>query len=532
MKSATSLLSLLFLCAVLVTVSASKNNHQSRRKLQGAQPFRIFVSYDESDKANPATDVNYAKYTFAKKIMEKTKYFYTLVLKVKNPKPTYTWPDVNAADNSFDVAIKGRTVAYDLWTYFKAYFKDDNGFAAAAPFAFDDTTGRPIVGGFELNLNAISPSPANLINHMGTFVHEFYHIVVFNNQLYEKFVGSDLKPVGRASFVAENIPLNGIRMGYIGTNVLAYAKEYTNFPGLTHVLMENNGGAGSAGSHWEHMYWSTEFMSPTDTTPSMHTKLSFAMAIDSGWFEIDENYMEKYSYLHGAGYNFQTGACPTTAAEFAKLPGLCPAADAGKKGCSPDLRFKSECYTDTTYSEGCYFMTGKQQCSVPDMTDATAFDLTIEKVGDASRCADIVKNSVNTPLCGQASCDASNLLTWTFVTGSCSCTAAQSKLAGTCTDNSLSITCPDVADICSRLATRCPKDCSGKGLCLNYGSRPNCLCVSGSKGVDCSEIDTDNGSGNSAGLTALGYKGGSSLLIEMSTGLIMIAGLLQMVIVN
>jgi len=119
--------------------------------------------------------------------MEKTKVYYTTVLKVKSPKNEYTWPDTEVSETK---TVKGRTVAYDLWTYFFVYNKDDTGFAAAAPCAYDADTGRPIVGYFELNLNAIAISPANLINQMGTFVHEFYHILVFNNQLFDKFIDS------------------------------------------------------------------------------------------------------------------------------------------------------------------------------------------------------------------------------------------------------------------------------------------------------------------------------------------------------
>lgn len=238
--------------------------------------------------------------------MEKTKEYYTHVVKVKNSKPTYTWPDVTVEDTK-PIVVKGRTVEFDLWTYFRAYFKDDSSFAAASPSHQETDTKRTLVGYFELNLKAISPSRSNLINHMGTFVHEFYHIIVFNNALYEMFVDASLQPIGRANLINEAVTVPGSaanRYGYKGPNVLAFAKQHLNDNNLANVVMENDGGAGSAGSHWEHMYWATEFMSPTDTTPSMHSKLSFSMAVDSGWFEIDENYIEKYTYAEGAGAGF------------------------------------------------------------------------------------------------------------------------------------------------------------------------------------------------------------------------------------
>ncbi len=488
-----------FLLLILVMVSCgtqaqtdSFRNKQPRRSLQSAA-MRIFVDFTDSDnqwKSDPLVD----KYVFSKKLMKKTIDFYTVFLKVKYPKETYTIPDVPG--DGF--TVKARTMSYDLHTYFKVYNKNDQGFAAAAPLHKDSETGRTLVGYFELNLNAISPSKANMINHFGTFVHEFYHILVFNNQLFDEFILPDKSKVGRASLITETVSLGGKnRMAYKGSNVLTYAKAHLNDNSLQQIIMENDGGSGSAGSHWEHMYFPTDFMSPIDTTPSLHSELSFNMALDSGWFEVDMTKTEQLEYGKNAGANFMSGSCPTNT-----VAGFCNAADAEKSFCPPDFRYKAKCYTDSTYSEACHFLFADIICSVDDPTyTSDKYDNTFETLGADSKCAMIKKTGSEasaTAFCAKASCDGTGKLTYTFKNNLvCDCTSANGGQEVVCGSSSSKIVCPSstqIADICNRLQTsnKCPDDCSGNGLCLGkVGGTRTCFCLYGFKGSNCAESNPE-----------------------------------------
>jgi hypothetical protein len=491
MKSLLLLVLVLVSCGVLAQTDSFKAK-QSRRNLQSAA-MRIFVDYEAADtqwKADALVD----KYVFAKKLMKKTVDFYTVFLKVKYPKDTYTIPDVPG--DGF--TVKAKTMSYDLHTYFKVYNKNDNGFAAAAPLHKDAETGRTLVGYFELNLNAISPSKANMINHFGTFVHEFYHILVFNNELYEHFINADKTKIGRANLITESITLGGkARMGYKGTSVLTFAKSHLNDQSITNIIMENDGGSGSAGSHWEHMYFPTDFMSPIDTTPSLHSELSFSMAVDSGWFEVDVTKTEQLEYGKNAGANFMSGSCPT-----ANSAGFCAAADLGKSFCPPDSRYKAKCYTDSTYSENCHFLFADIICSVDDSTyTADKYDSSFETLGADSKCAMVKKagtESSATAYCAKASCDNANVLTYTFKNSlTCACSAANQGQEVSCGSGSSKIVCPtsaQITDICTRLQTanKCPDDCSGNGLCLGkVGGSRTCFCLYGFKGTNCAESNPE-----------------------------------------
>ena len=267
-----------------VDLSAESNKRSSGRRRLATGAMRIEIDFSYADykySANGATDQ--AKYIFAKKLILKTKDLYTAIFLVKDPMLTNVIPEFNTTGN---LKIAGKTISADLLTIFVPYSKADSTFASAAPHVFEPNTGRPIAGEFNINLNSINPTPANEVLHFGTFVHEFYHILVFNNYLYPKFVGADNKPIGESSFLKTGIQLGGkTRSGYQGPQVLNAVKNHINDNSLAYVMLENNGGDGSAFSHWAYIYWPVDFMSPIDTVPSLLTAMSLSMARDTGWFD-------------------------------------------------------------------------------------------------------------------------------------------------------------------------------------------------------------------------------------------------------
>ena len=495
MKLTVCFILLAIIC--LAKTDNSKFKSFKRRNLQQASAIRIFVDYSDADNEWKSSTLQ-NKYIFSKKLMTKTVDFYSLFLKVRDDrrKETYTWPDVQVDSTK---TLGGRTVAYDLYTYFKVYNKVDNSFAAAAPLSFD-SFGRAIVGYFELNLNAITPSKANMINHFGTFVHEFYHILVFNNELFAKFVNTIGTPIGRSNLVTDSFTLGGkLRIGYKGTNVLNWARTYLNDPNLANVVMENDGGSGSAASHWEHMYWPTDFMSPTDTTPSLHSPLSFNMATDSGWFVVDMTLAEELTYGKNAGPNFQSGTCPSSTTQ-----GFCAAADAtaGKISCSPDKRYKAKCYTDPTYSEACYFLFSTAICNIDDATTyGNNVDSAFENLGVDSKCVMTKKLGTETDFqaaCSKAICPTSSSITFTFKSGAyCTCSGTVDPNGSSCTGGSgnVKILCPsaiEITDLCNRLLDnkKCPNDCNGNGICLGDFTTTNsrrCFCMYGYTGPGCAD---------------------------------------------
>lgn len=119
----------------------------------------------------------------------------------------------------------------------------------------------------------------------------------------------------------------------------------------------------------------------------------------------------------------------------------------------PDLKYRGTCYTDETYSEGCTFLAGTVMCTVSNDDFGGKVDLTIEKLGPNSRCANIKTGSGNSmPKCVQQSC-TNSVITYTLKGGqTCTCAAANQGAEVACGSSNYKVTCPtSVSEVCSSL---------------------------------------------------------------------------------
>lgn len=417
-----------------------------------------------------------------KKVLNKTAEYFQLVLNVKDPKSSYTWPNIQMADGN---TLSGRTTNYDLWIYVYAYNANDGAFAQGGPSYFDRPLGRPIVGFINVNLAAIKISELNALTYLGTFAHEIYHIIVFNTDLFKYFVDGDNKLRGLNSLLKSSSSeiMGKTRLIYTGPNVISFVNSYLGITGFEGVALENNGDEKSIGSHWEFVFWQTDFMSAAATTPSLLSMLSLSMAIDSGWFTVNQAYAQPLEYAKALGFDLQGSACPENT-----VSGFCDVV--GKQGCSPDYTYKTICHSDSTFSENCYYQRASVFCPVPSTDYGSLVSQNIEYLGPGSRCLMTkVGSNLIVPRCVRSTCTGTTSILFTLTAGN-TCTCATGDVNVTCTDSNYLVTCPsDIADYCTRLqsSNRCPSDCNGKGLCLGPAGNKSCFCAYGWTGLDCSK---------------------------------------------
>lgn len=88
--------------------------------------------------------------------------------------------------------------------------------------------------------------------------------------------------------------------------------------------LENNGDAGSKGSHWEKEALANDFMVANSIdSDSQLTRITLALLKDTNWYaDVDLDQGENTPWGKGKGCNFFTEACTGTYAEF-------PAANSG-----------------------------------------------------------------------------------------------------------------------------------------------------------------------------------------------------------
>lgn len=70
--------------------------------------------------------------------------------------------------------------------------------------------------------------------------------------------------------------------------VVDYARTFFNDPSITKVPLENDGGSGSVGSHWEKTFMPLEYMNATIESPGIISDFTLTFLRATGWYAIEK----------------------------------------------------------------------------------------------------------------------------------------------------------------------------------------------------------------------------------------------------
>ena len=148
--------------------------------------------------------------------------------------------------------------------------------AAAALCLYSGSSFRPYGGILLINPN-LSFNKRNIDIYMKTlFFHEITHVLIFNPELMSQ-LGMTKTKIFEGSFVTF---INSPR-------VLTASRQHFNCQTLNGVPLENQGGEGSAGSHWESRYMLGDYMVSTDYIDNVISDITLALFEDSGFYKVD-----------------------------------------------------------------------------------------------------------------------------------------------------------------------------------------------------------------------------------------------------
>ena len=318
------------------------------------------------------------------------------------------------------------------------------------------------------------------------FLHEISHVLMFHQAFFFSL-----------NMISEQ-QKNGETIYYIKTpNVLEKAKLHYNCNSITGIPLENYGGAGSAGSHWESRYLLGDYMIATDYPEIVISDISLAVFEDSGLYKVNYYTGGLFRFGKGEGCNFLEEKCITDgstlfANEFCikTQEPFCTSGHLSKGHCymaqySSDLSsyyryFKNakiggyapadycpisfdNLYDKTNY----YFPTnckyGKTSMTHPDYG---------EKVGDNSVCVESSlvpswsqQGETYRSICYEIKCDKDSKTIYVFINGN----TVQCPMSGGLIENPSGfrgkIICPDYNSVCtSEIWCNDPLDCINKGV--------------------------------------------------------------------
>ena len=140
--------------------------------------------------------------------------------------------------------------------------------------------------------------------------------------------------------------------------VLARARSYFECSTLEGVDLEDDGGSGSAGSHWEERQLVTEFMQAAPSgMKNVKSEFTLALLEDSGWFKPDYSKAELMSWGYKKGCSFVDTCGPVSTS------GFCAAMQGQDKQCSFDRSGMGLCKNDGQYMDGCPITRADYMCS-------------------------------------------------------------------------------------------------------------------------------------------------------------------------
>lgn len=255
-------------------------------------------------------------------------------------------------------------VIADLVVIFKIDYNlaNKNILAWAGACLFNSINNRPIAGLMGIHPDKFNFNKINSRKKLFSLIfHEITHIFVFHHNFYSMFWDNvNNKPIPKDKVLKENYIINGVPRNLIITpKVVEAARKHFNCPLLIGVEVENQGGSGSAGSHWERRIMNGDYMIAQTSEDSSISEITFALFEDSGWYKMD-SYSSGglFQFGRNAGCSFLNSPCIVNEKATSKY--FC---DTNRKPqCFSGHRNKGICYLtlSTTYDPNYKYFSSNQ----------------------------------------------------------------------------------------------------------------------------------------------------------------------------
>ena len=269
-------------------------------------PFHLSVEYDYSLLHNYKDKMNKEALSYLQTIVfPKLARYIKYAFKVRHPTPI-TSLRANFGDSV--QCYKKAKFSTRFLEHFKGGLgllitfeggKEDDFLAWSLPCSLDDISFRPVLG--QLNVNPEFISLESFNNIFGTFLHEIFHILGFSPSLFDYFIDSEMSLIDQSSLFEFSKDKEERVIGIKSPRMLQAARKHFGCQRLKYLPLENEGGKGSKGSHWERAYMMNDIMTASFIINSRVSAITLSLFEDSGWYEVDHTFDEFFSYQQGDG---------------------------------------------------------------------------------------------------------------------------------------------------------------------------------------------------------------------------------------
>jgi hypothetical protein len=279
------------------------------RRLQSETPFQPIRIYYDYATLDAQLDVSYDTKENIKKILSITKLVYEKLLMVQRFSSLLK---IRSCDSRVLIsdAVSTKGVNADLVVF---PFVDNKPSGSTQAYAsgcvLAGINNRPVAGiiGFTKNLD---PTVGNWMEYFVSLaVHELAHVLVFNPSIFDLFIDADWNTIPVENVITTKV-VNGVeRQMIITPKVVEAARRHFNCSDLIGVELENQGGTGTAGSHWEARIMLSDLMIGVAYDEAVISEITLALFEDSGWYKTNKYTGGLFRYGKNQGCDFLDKKC-------------------------------------------------------------------------------------------------------------------------------------------------------------------------------------------------------------------------------
>ena len=357
--------------------------------------------------------------------------------------------------------------------------------ASAGSCMLSSTTKRPIVASMLFNLYYTKPANGDALIHeqnMYLTMHEMLHAFGFTGSSFKNFIDASGKTL---TGHLKTATLSGTTRTILAVEPLVTKlRAHYGCSTLQGAYLEDDGGSGTAGSHFERRHFLYEAMTSGVIQGLRLSEFSLAVMEGSGWYMPNYTYADPFYAGKGEGCGFLTTSC--TSSSILNYDEFC--AKENSRGCGIVGNAGGVCTSDTR-SDDCqfYIPVKAYSCENADAVDYARFpskEVYGRSAGSKCFTGDLTttSNPTASSFCFKYNCLGSGLSTTLQVivgTTTVTCKAA-GKIKVTGLNGNLN--CPDPLTFCSTIGKKvCRLNCLNRGKCVSG----KCVCNTGFTGIDC-----------------------------------------------
>jgi leishmanolysin len=372
----------------------------------------------------------------------------------------------------------------DLYVIFDSRSEDSTVVASSRHCSTASGTKRPIVAYTNFNRQMLQEAKGDILLHeknMYLLIHEIMHTLGVSKNSFDSFLDANGKT--RKGHM-KTVSVGGVKSTVI--DIPELTEKLRNFygcPTIPGLVMEADGGSGTAISHVERKFFVYDVMASGGIFGRRVSEFTLALLEGSGWYAPNYNYAEPYFFGKGQGCNFLNQKCSSSKAYFTEF------CTGSSRGCAPQGRSGGKCASDSK-ANSCKYIDPDTDydCDNTDAEDnARIPDLEVYGRGAESKCFSGTLNTRKssngaTSFCFKYTCVGEGSTVQVEVQMGDKKIVCDKAGQKTLDGYYGYINCPEPTSFCEGVGKRyCPRGCMGRGECVDY----KCKCNEGFTGVDC-----------------------------------------------